>query len=222
MKRIQPAVSWLIRGITNILFRIDQVPLQMVPKHGPLILVMNHIGSLEVPLLYSHLQPRRIIGVVKVETWDNPLMGWLFDVWEAIPIRRGEVDMDAFHRSLDVLAVGEMLGVAPEGTRSYHGRLQRARPGVVILALHSGAPILPVAHWGGEKLSCNLKRMKRTDFHIKVGRPFYLEANDGKATRVIRQEMVDEVMGQIAALLPVEYRGEYANLGATTKYLRFT
>jgi len=221
MKRFQPAVSWLIRGITNILFRIDQLPLQGVPTHGPFILVMNHIGSLEVPLLYSHLQPRRIIGVAKVETWDNPLMGWLFDVWEAIPIRRGEVDMDAFHRSLAVLAVGEMLGVAPEGTRSYHGRLQRARPGVVTLALHSDAPILPVAHWGGEKLSCNLMRIKRTDFHIKVGRPFYLDTKGVKATRVIRQEMVDEVMGQIAALLPEEYRGEYTSLGSTTKYLRF-
>jgi 1-acyl-sn-glycerol-3-phosphate acyltransferase len=221
MNRFQPAVSWLIRGGTNILCRIERAPLAQLPQHGPMILVMNHINSLEVPLLYSHLQPRRIIGVAKIETWDNPLMAWLFDVWEAIPIRRGEVDLAAFHRSLAVLAAGEMLGVAPEGTRSYDGRLLRARPGVVTLALHSGAPILPVAHWGGEKFGCNLKHLKRTDFHVNVGKPFYLNVHGTRVTHDVRQQMVDEVMGQIAALLPVEYRGEYASLGATPGYLQF-
>ena len=100
--------------------------------------------------------------------------------------------------------------------------MQRARPGAVIMGLRSGAPFLPIAHYGGEKLTDNLRRLRRTDFHIAVGRPFYLDAGKTKVTRVVRQQMVDEIMYRIAALLPPEYRGYYSDLdAATTEYLRF-
>ncbi len=221
MNLFLPPVSWLLRKGTSVLCRIDLPPQTQIPAHGPLIVVMNHINSLEVPLLLAHFQPRRMIGVAKVETWDNFLMGWLFDMWEAIPIRRGEPDVTAMRRSLEVLANGDILAVAPEGTRSYHGRLLRARPGVVTIALRSGAPILPVAHWGGEQLTGNLKHLKRTDFHVRAGRPFFLNAAGVKVTRQIRQEMVDQIMAQLAALLPVQYRGAYADLGTASGYLRF-
>jgi 1-acyl-sn-glycerol-3-phosphate acyltransferase len=196
-------------------------PLAQVPAAGPLILVTNHIGSLEVPLLFAHLQPRPVTGFAKIETWDDPFMGWLFDLWGAIPLRRGEADMDALRKGFAVLEEGGILAVAPEGTRSRHGRLLRARPGVVMIALHSGATILPIAHWGGESFGKNIKRMKRTDFHVKVGQPFRLQA-DGKMTRQARQQAADEIMLQIAALLPQEYHGEYAGKGAALKYLQFT
>ena len=148
-------VNSVLRIITRILFRIDKEELTKVPQKGPLILVSNHSGSLEVPLLFSHLQPRKMFGLAKIETWDNKLMGWLFSVWEAIPVRRGEADMDAYRRCLEVLREGYILGIAPEGTRSYHGRLQRAQPGTVMIALRTGAPIMPVAHWGGESFNEN-------------------------------------------------------------------
>jgi 1-acyl-sn-glycerol-3-phosphate acyltransferase len=213
---------WLVRGGTRLLCRIDLAPLAQVPKRGPFILVTNHIGSLEVPLLFAHLQPRPVTGFAKIETWDDPFMGWLFDLWGAIPIRRGEADMDALRKGFAALEQGYILAVAPEGTRSRHGRLLRARPGVVTIALRSGVTILPLAHWGGEKLNSNLKRLKRTDFHIKVGHPFRLQVEE-KVTRQVRQQMADEIMIQIAALMPEEYRGEYAGQGkATKKYLRFS
>jgi len=207
---------------TDILCRIDRAPLARVPIHGPLIVVANHIGSLEIPLLHSHLQPRRIIAVAKIETWDNPFMGWLFDLWQAIPIHRGEVNLEAIRCSLAVLAAGDILVVAPEGTRSRDGKLLRARPGVVPIALRSGAPILPLAHWGAEQFRGNLKHLKRTAFHIRVGRAFHMNSRGDKMTREVRQAMVDEIMYQIAAMMPPQYRGEYAALDrATEKYLQF-
>jgi 1-acyl-sn-glycerol-3-phosphate acyltransferase len=211
----------LIRLGTNILCRIDKRDFPKIPPRGPLILVTNHIGSLEVPLLFVHLQPRKMTGLAKIETWDNKFLGWLFDLWDAIPVRRGEADLEAVRRCLDVLKDGDILALAPEGTRSYHGRLLRAQPGVVMIALRSGATILPMAQWGGEAFAANLKRLKRTDFHFRVGRPFTLNPRCQKVNGELRQAMADEIMGQIAFLMPEEYHGEYAGKSGASQYLEW-
>ena len=78
-----------------------------------------------------------------------------------------------------------------------------------MLAVHSGAPILPMAHWGGENFLRNLPRLRRTDFHIRVGKPFKLELEGVKMTREVRQQIADEMMLRIAELMPLEYHGEY-------------
>ncbi len=78
-------VSLLVEGGTTIICRIEKAELDKIPANGPLILAMNHIGSLEVPLLLAHAQPRRVISLAKIETWDNKFMGWLFDLWEFHP-----------------------------------------------------------------------------------------------------------------------------------------
>jgi 1-acyl-sn-glycerol-3-phosphate acyltransferase len=212
-------ICWLVRVGTRVICRLDITSLAEIPASGPLILVTNHIGSLEVPLIFAHLQPRPVTGFAKSETWDDPFMGWLFDLWGAIPIRRGEADMEALRKGFEALAQGAILAVAPEGTRSRHGRLLRAHPGVAMIALRSDATILPIAHWGGENFGKNIKRLKRTDFHIKVGQPFRLRAEE-KMTRQARQQAADEIMLQIAALMPQEYHGEYAGKGTEAKYLR--
>jgi 1-acyl-sn-glycerol-3-phosphate acyltransferase len=211
----------LIRVGTDLLCRIDKQDFKKIPTQGPLILVVNHINSLEVPLLFVHLQPRKMVGLAKIETWDNKFMGWLFDLWEAIPVRRGEADLEAIRRCLKVLEAKEILAIAPEGTRSYHGSLLQAQPGVVVIALRAGAPILPIAHWGGEDFKSNLKKWKRTPFHFRVGRAFTLDAGSEKMTAEIRQEMADEIMGQIAALMPESYHGEYAGKTGNTRHLRW-
>ncbi|MCS7010919.1 MAG: 1-acyl-sn-glycerol-3-phosphate acyltransferase [Anaerolineales bacterium] len=222
---MKPFLRSLVNGLiwigTSLLCRIDKSELVKVPQGGPLLLVSNHINSLEVPLLFVHLQPRKLVGLAKIETWDNKFMGWLFDLWDAIPLRRGEADLAALRRSLDYLRQGYIVAIAPEGTRSYHGRLLRAQPGVVFLALRSGAPILPLAHWGGEKFSRNWRRLRRTDFHVRVGRPFVLESNGCEMTAEIRQAMADEVMRELAALLPEEYRGEYRDIERPRLYVRY-
>jgi 1-acyl-sn-glycerol-3-phosphate acyltransferase len=204
-------MNTVIRLGTDILCRIDKRTFPKVPARGPLILVTNHIGSLEVPLLFVHLQPRKMIGLAKIETWNSKFTGWLFDLWDTIPVRRGEADLEAIRACLEVLKAGDILAIAPEGTRSYDGRLLRGQPGIAMIALRAGAPILPMAHWGGEDFGANLKRLKRTNFHVRVGKPFYLDAKGEKVNGEIRQAMADEIMSQIAVLMPEEYRGEYAN-----------
>ncbi len=222
MNLLQSFVAGVIWAGTRISCRIDAPNLRQVPQHGPLILAVNHINSLEVPLLLANLSPRRMIGLAKIETWNNKFMGWLFDLYESIPIRRGEADLEAIHRCLASLSAGDILAVAPEGTRSYDGKLLSGQPGIVVIALHSGAPILPIAHWGGEAFPQNIKHLKRTNFHIRIGKPFTLDAKGEKAIGKVREAMADEIMYQIAALMPAEYRGKYINCDPPPqKYLHF-
>ncbi len=215
-------VDGTLRRVTRAICRVHDAELGRVPARGPLILVANHINFLEVPLMVSHLSPRPVTGFAKAETWDNPAMAWLFDLWAAIPLRRGEPDLVAMRRALQVLGAGHILAVAPEGTRSGSGRLGRGHPGVVMLAQRSGAPLLPLGYYGGENIRQNLSRLRRTDFHIVVGNPFFVEFPAGRLDRRLRQEITDEIMYQLAALLPPPYRGDYTDLAlATEENLRF-
>jgi 1-acyl-sn-glycerol-3-phosphate acyltransferase len=215
-------VDVTIRGLTSLICRVDAAQLSEVPRHGPLLIVANHVNFLDVPVVYTRLQPRPITGFAKAETWDNPLLGLLFDIWSAIPLRRGELDLAALRQALDALAAGKIVGVAPEGTRSNDGCLQRGHPGIVLLALRSGAPMLPMAYYGAESYRRNLKRLRRSDFHIVVGHPFYLAGTEESISRQARQDMTDEIMYQLAALLPARYRGAYADMEkASERYLRF-
>ncbi len=140
--------------------------------HGPLILVANHVNFLDAPIFMTHLQPRKINALVKEETWKNPFLGALFTFWGGIPIKRGVVDMKAYQRAVACLNAGNFLAVAPEGTRSKTGCLQKGYPGITIIAAKTKTPILPIAFYGGEVIWDNLHHLIRTPFHIRVGKAF--------------------------------------------------
>jgi 1-acyl-sn-glycerol-3-phosphate acyltransferase len=213
-------INFIIRVYTRITCRIDASDLQKVPMQGPLIAISNHTGQIEVPLIFAHLQPRRLTGWAKIESWDNKFLNWVFNIWGMIPVRRGEADMRALKAAIRALEKGYIFGIAPEGTRNYNGVLKRALPGAVTLALHTGTPVIVIAHWGGENFMKNLKHFKRTDFHIRVGKPFRVDTQGIKVTGEIRQQIVDEMMFEVAKLLPEEYRGAYSDMSqATGKYI---
>ena len=215
-------VTLSIKSITRILCKVDDSQLCNVPDHGPFIIASNHINFIEVPVVYTHLQPRKITGFVKAETWDNPVMGFLFTLWDGIPVQRGEADANAIRSALEALKQGKILAIAPEGTRSGDGKLQRGLPGIVMLAHLSNAPILPLIYYGGEKIQENLNRLKRTDFHIRVGKMFKLSFAEGKPNKDLRIDMIDEIMFQLAVLLPEEYRGYYSDISKmSTNYLKY-
>ncbi len=213
----------VIKWLTSALCRVEAHQLAKVPTQGPLIIVTNHINFLEAPVIYTRLTPRPVTGFAKTETWDSAFLGWLFDVWGIIPIRRGEADRTALKRGVQALKDGYILTIAPEGTRNNDGRLLQGRPGIVMVALLSGAPLLPIAHYGHENYRQNLRQLRRSNFHAHVGHPFTLTNHGEKTTGEVRQRMTDEIMYQLAALLPPAYRGAYADFSkASTKYLVFS
>lgn len=222
MSAAQRAVVITFRLLTSLICRIDDSRLGQVPAKGPLIIVTNHTNILEIPIIYTHLKPRPVAGFVASERWEHTWSRWLLNVCESVPVRRGEPDMKAIRRGLDLLKKGYFVIVMPEGTRSGDGCMQLGHPGVTLLGLYSGAPLLPIAFYGGEGYQENLRRLRRTDFHLAVGQPFYLDACGEKLTHAVRRQMVDEVMMQVARLLPQANRGVYAGIeGSTNNYLRF-
>jgi len=209
-----------IKAILSTFLKVDDREVERIPMQGPLIIATNHINSLDAPVGFSHLHPRPVTAFVKVETWNNFLMKWLFNAWEAIPIKRGEVDFEAFRLAEEALKKKKIIIVAPEGTRSYHGRLNKGYPGIVMLAIRSGVPILPVVFYGNENLK--IKLAKRTHMTIKVGEPFKIDTKGAAFSKEVRTQVTDEIMYEIAALLPEKNRGVYADLAQNKReYLNF-
>jgi 1-acyl-sn-glycerol-3-phosphate acyltransferase len=222
MRWIERLVNGAIRLLTGLVCRVDEEQLKRIPWRGPLIIVANHVNFVETPLIFVRLRPRPATGFAKAEWWRNAFVRRLFDMWGAIPLRRGEADVDAFRVALKAIDDGKIMVLAPEGTRSGTGRLKRGQPGVALLALRSGAPILPVGLYGYEHLWRNMARLRRTDFKVAIGRPFRVRPVDGRVTSEIRQAIADQIMYQIALLLPDHYRGEYADPPrASDSYLEY-
>jgi 1-acyl-sn-glycerol-3-phosphate acyltransferase len=224
MRTVLTLIMWLFfQALTRLMFRVDAAQLDKVPRQGPLILVANHVHIPEIPTLYARLWPRQVRGMAQAEkVLAKNITGWILRFFGTIPVWRGEADVRALRTGIKTLSDGNMVLLDPEGTRSHTGCLQKGQPGAILMALHSDAPLLPVVHYGSENYPENLKHLRRTDFHYVVGKPFRVNAGDQRVTSAIRQQITDEVMYQMAALLPQQYRGAYADLSnATQKYLVF-
>lgn len=206
-------INFSMRSITDAICDVDARELIKIPYHGPLIVFVNHINFLEVPVVASRLEGRNVSVLAKEETWNNPALAFLFNSWNGIPIKRGAFDREAILLSLKAIEKGNILIVAPEGTRSKDGKLRRGLPGIVLLALKAKVPLLPLVYYGGENFWDNISHFQRTKFTIKVGRKFVLQECPNNPDKLVRQQLTDEIMAELARLLPPSNRGYYKNIG---------
>ncbi len=220
----------MIKLITNLVMRfvlfvicdIDKKALEAVPCQGPMILIGNHVNFLDVLVALTCTYPRKIYFLVKKETFEIPFLRFLFNTWGSIPVNRGAADFQALNKAADVLNQGHFFAIAPEGTRTKDGRLIQAHAGVVVIALKSNATIMPVVQYGVEKFYKNIKKLRRTKITVQVGTPFMICPSNTYPGKKERQLIADEIMYQIAELLPAENRGYYSDLSkTTTNYLNF-
>jgi 1-acyl-sn-glycerol-3-phosphate acyltransferase len=150
--------------------------------------------------------------VLAADKWAKSwLIGWFLSSMGAIFVQRGEVDRVALAKCQAVLQRGGILGVAPEGTRSPTGGLQRGKTGVAYIAVKADVPILPVGVSGQEKIVAEWKHLHRAHIVIRVGKPFKLPPLQGGHKGQQLQALTDEVMYHIAALLREDLRGVYAD-----------
>lgn len=209
-----------IRFLMWILLDCDVEGLENLPEEGPVIVAQNHMIFVDTVIGAAFID-REIVGMSKVENYQNPFLAFLFRLYGTFPVRRGEVDRRALRTSLRVLEEGKVLMVAPEGTRSDANALQEGKDGIAYIAVRSGAPIVPIVIWGQEKFWQQLRRARRTKIRMVMGEPFMFQLGDEKLTRQGVSQMTDEMMYRLAALLPPEYRGYYDDLSAATeRYLR--
>lgn len=180
-----------------------------VPRTGPLIIVANHQSNADPPVMV-YAVPRPVFFMAKRSLFWGPVVSYLLRAVHVYPVNRDGRDTDALRWAQRTLDSGRALLVFPEGTRS-PGALRKATDGLAYLALSSGAPVLPVAITGTERI----RGMFRIAFHfqrlrVTIGEPFTLPRAEGRLDRAHLQAATDEVMGRIAALLPAAYRGVYA------------
>ncbi len=189
---------------------------------GPILLVSNHISNADPPLIGSFVTPairRRIYWLGKQEALDWPVVGKFIELNAVIGIQRGAADVDAFRTAKRVLDEGHVLIVFPEGTRSPSGKLQEAKEGTTILALRTGARIVPIGVSGTPRVwprGQKLPHPTRASVTLRVGQPFTVSApGAGAERRAAQVAATTEIMGRIAELLPPDQRGFYADAVAT-------
>jgi 1-acyl-sn-glycerol-3-phosphate acyltransferase len=202
----------IVRFITKLIADIEVHEIERLPQ-GNLIIAANHLGRLDTAVLLCVLEREDIILPVAEKYKNHPLYGAIGRAANAIWLNRFEADYSAFRQILDRMKQGGLLVIAPEGTRSRTEALQEGKMGVAFLASKSGYPVLPVALTGTQDRSVieNLIHFRRTKITVKGAYPFYIQVPKGKGREEALRQATDEIMCQIAALLPEEYRGVYAD-----------
>jgi 1-acyl-sn-glycerol-3-phosphate acyltransferase len=205
-------VIQLVRLILLGIFDVRVHGVANVPKSGAVLLVANHQSIADSFLLYVFV-PRRVRFMAKEELF---LGRWrrLARWFGGFPVRRGRSDRQALKTALDLLADGECVGMYPEGSRSETGQLQRAYPGAGLLGVRSNATIVPAAIVGTGRLRTWTSFLRRPEIHLTVGQPFHVVRPDDR--RVSFGAAADEMMERIAALLPPQMQGVYAEPVPTT------
>jgi 1-acyl-sn-glycerol-3-phosphate acyltransferase len=180
---------------------------------GNVIVAANHLGRLDTAALLCILDREDIIMPVAEKYRDHPLYGAIGRAANAVWLNRFEADYSAFRQILERMKQGGLLVIAPEGTRSKTEALQEAKMGAAFLASKSGYPILPVAVTGTEDRGIleNLKRFRRSKITATAAELMYVDIPKGKGREEAMRQVTDEIMCQIAALLPESYRGVYAD-----------
>ena len=221
---LDSSITLLIRGLTfgarifsSAMTRVRiEGALDAVPREGPMIVAANHASNLDPVVIGSWLIPRfgrRFQWLGKKELFDWPVIGWIARNGGVHPVDRSTADVDAYRMAKRILDEGHALFVFPEGTRSRDGVLQHARDGVAVLALRTGAPIVPVGIAGSSDVWPRDQKLPRPGGHVtvRVGPPFRLadELPPGTDRRAAKSLATEILMDRIAALLPPEQRGRY-------------
>jgi 1-acyl-sn-glycerol-3-phosphate acyltransferase len=217
---LTPLITTVALGARTIARSITRVQVEgaidEIPREGPVILAANHISNGDAVILGAWLTKRlgrRIHWLGKKEMFDWPIVGWIARNGGVHPVDRSAADVDAFRMAERVLNEGHVLVIFPEGTRSPTGELQKPKDGLAMLALRTGAPIVPIGISGTDKVWPKGRLLPRPGGHatMRVGRAFRLadELPEGLDRKRAKTLATDLIMHRIAAELPPRHRGSY-------------
>lgn len=201
------------RAIFHLISQVTITGKENVPSRGPYIAAINHVSLYDPPLAVAFwpLAPE-VLGAIEV--WSRPGQNILAMLYGGIPVRRGEYDRQPLEKLLHVLRSGLPVLMAPEGRRSHRPGMNQAHPGIAYLTEKIPVPVIPVGIEGTtDDFWQRASHGERPRVTMHIGAPFHLPVIDssGENRKAARQQNADLVMAHIAALLPPEYRGVYAN-----------
>jgi 1-acyl-sn-glycerol-3-phosphate acyltransferase len=201
----------LVLPILKVWTKRTWTGMENIPATGGVIIVPNHVSHFD-PLVVAHYiyeagRWPRFLG--KASLWRVPVLGPFLRKVKQIPVERGSVEAV---KSLDALVAalqdGGVVVIYPEGTTTREPDLwpMRGKTGAARLALITGAPVVPVANWGAEKVfdprTSKLKIRLRTPVTVTAGKPIDLSRWDGAhPTRAVLEQMTETIMLDIQSLL---------------------
>jgi 1-acyl-sn-glycerol-3-phosphate acyltransferase len=171
-----------------------------IPSSGPVLIVSNHQSILDPPLI-GGASPRQLYFLAKAELFRIPVFGWLIRAVNARPVRREGSDPRALKAAARLLEEGKALLVFPEGTRSLNGRLGEGKPGVGMLAVLSGAAVVPTYISGTlEALPKGAVLPHRRPVSVRFGPALHFKAESGPGRKERYRDVAQEMMRAIAQL----------------------
>jgi 1-acyl-sn-glycerol-3-phosphate acyltransferase len=222
----KPYIYSFLRSVINFLIplvaRLEVHGWENLPRSGGYITAANHLGRMDIPLVYYLLDRDDVILLVAEKYRKYGIVRWLVKQLDALWLDRFASDVHALRSTLDRLKAGGVLVIAPEGTRSPTGALIAGKAGSSYLAAKSGLPVIPVAATGTEDALVlkQLKNLRRLNISVYVGTPFYISPLNRGNREAALQEATDEIMCRIASMLPEAYRGVYADHPRLTELLQ--
>ena len=226
----QPSYTWkrqiirfLIRTIGfHVLTNATVYGEENVPLSGRTMLMMNHISLVDPVAAMGAVTKRFVIPMSKIENMDKPFLAPFINWWGAYYINRDGVDRKALLNSIELIKSGQLVLIAPEGTRQ--DALTRPKDGLAYVATKADAVIVPIAISGAKGWMDALKKFRRAKVSVTFGKPFRFKANEGeRVPRETLSAMSEEAMYQLAITIPdPELRGEYSDISnATTEHIEF-
>jgi len=205
-------LRFLIRILLKLIARFEIRGKENIPLTGGMVIASNHIGILDIIMVYFVID-RTDLFIPVAEKWEK--IGWIKWLGEQLNflfVDRYNPDLKALRKMIALMEEGKCLVIAPEGTRSRVGSLIEGKPGVAYLAARSGFPVIPVAITGTEDevVLANVKHFTKSNITLTGGKQFSVPPLPKANRDVALQKSTDEIMCQIAALLPEKYRGVYA------------
>ena len=175
----------------------------------PVIFVCNHLSNADGIIFRDTLAHRPVVFLAGVKLQGEYLTNLVLETVDHISIHPNQPDRKALKEAVQASREGKDIFIFPEGTRSRNGKMLEGRSGVLLIARQSGAPLVPVAIWGSEKLlPINNGKMgqewfQKAEVNVVFGQPFTLQDLN-------EEDPLESLMKRIACLLPEEYRGVYA------------
>ena len=188
-------------ALMRLFFRLEARGREHVPREGALLLVSNHVSVLDPPLV-GGAAPRKLYFLAKEELFSIPIFGRLIHAVNARPVRRDGSDSRALKSTLRLLGEGKAILIFPEGTRGRgDGRLGEGKPGAGMLAVMSGAAVVPVYVSGTDRALPRGATLPRpAKVRVRFGPPLHFKAGRDDRRKEQYREASAEMMRAIGQL----------------------
>jgi 1-acyl-sn-glycerol-3-phosphate acyltransferase len=203
------ALRVLMRFLVLTRIKLTVRGLENFPKQGPALITLNHLGDADIVVILSQLQTYDVDPLGASNLYDIPALRAVAEPYGVIWIHRGHPDRRALNCAVEALRLGRFVSIAPEGRESVIGGLEEGLHGAAFLALRADVPIVPIALTGTEhpRLYRGPFVWPRIPVTMTVGQPFHLARSADRHADLANG--TDQIMRQLAHLLPPEYRGTY-------------